>query len=391
MPKADNIVNMPGYRLVSASGHNPLLLKVKITLKPRCPHCRNTELRYKDKRLRLIKHVPFGGRRTFIEIESRKYCCKSCQRYFFQELPGIGKYQRATFKFKKHVSKLHRHGINQKCLAQELHIGSATVERWYHQCFQRDDANISNRHCPRVLGIDEHFFSKRKRFATTLCDLHKQRVFDLLPGRNKNEIHSDLHNLKGRLDVKVVCMDLSNNYRRIAKEYFPNALIVADRFHVIRLVNHAFMEAYKYFEPKIKSHRGLLAALRTNPENLNYARRKNRDKLFRECPSVKALYDFKVKLCHLLMYKKRTKRQCIGLAKTLFRILRELAQSPIKPLKRLAKTISSWREEIARMWRFTKNNGITEGFHRKMKLIQRNAYGFRNFENYRLRVRVLCS
>ncbi|HHY7018036.1 TPA: transposase [Legionella pneumophila] len=39
----------------------------------------------------------------------------------------------------------------------------------------------------------------------------------------------------------------------------------------------------------------------------------------------------------------------------------------------------------------TKNNGITEGFHRKMKLIQRRAYGFRNFENYRLRVKVLCS
>ena len=38
------------------------------------------------------------------------------------------------------------------------------------------------------------------------------------------------------------------------------------------------------------------------------------------------------------------------------------------------------------MWRFTKNNGITEGFHRKMKLIQRRAYGFRNFQNYRLRV-----
>ena len=36
------------------------------------------------------------------------------------------------------------------------------------------------------------------------------------------------------------------------------------------------------------------------------------------------------------------------------------------------------------------NNGITEGFHRKMKLIQRRAYGYRNFENYRLRVLVEC-
>ncbi len=42
------------------------------------------------------------------------------------------------------------------------------------------------------------------------------------------------------------------------------------------------------------------------------------------------------------------------------------------------------------MWRFTKNNCITEGFHRKMKLIQRRAYGFRNFENYRLRVIAAC-
>jgi transposase len=56
----------------------------------------------------------------------------------------------------------------------------------------------------------------------------------------------------------------------------------------------------------------------------------------------------------------------------------------------LANTLKSWQEEIACMWRFTKNNGITEGFHRKMKLIQRRAYGFRNFNNYRLRVIAQC-
>ena len=42
------------------------------------------------------------------------------------------------------------------------------------------------------------------------------------------------------------------------------------------------------------------------------------------------------------------------------------------------------------MWRFTKNNGITEGFHNKMETISRQAYGFRNFENYRCRVKVSC-
>jgi transposase len=72
-------------------------------------------------------------------------------------------------------------------------------------------------------------------------------------------------------------------------------------------------------------------------------------------------------------------------------MIQALKESPFKRLRMLGKTLYEWREEVVRMWRFTKNNGITEGFHRKMKLIQRRAYGFRNFENYRLRVKVLCS
>ena len=57
----------------------------------------------------------------------------------------------------------------------------------------------------------------------------------------------------------------------------------------------------------------------------------------------------------------------------------------------LGETLDNWKEEIACMWRFTRNNGITEGFHNKMETISRVAYGFRNFENYRRRVKVVCS
>ena len=84
--------------------------------------------------------------------------------------------------------------------------------------------------------------------------------------------------------------------------------------------------------------------------------------------------------------KNRTKKQCPRLIQKLLRHIRELKYSSFKPLETLAQTLSNWMEPIACMWRFTKNNGITEGFHRKMKLIQRRAYGFKNFENYRLRV-----
>nr|WP_318527907.1 transposase [Legionella longbeachae] len=75
---------------------------------------------------------------------------------------------------------------------------------------------------------------------------------------------------------------------------------------------------------------------------------------------------------------------------TFFAMLAELKQSSFKALASLGRTLGARKDEVARMWRFSKSNGITEGFHRKMKLIQRRAYGFRNFENYRVRVRVLC-
>jgi transposase len=72
------------------------------------------------------------------------------------------------------------------------------------------------------------------------------------------------------------------------------------------------------------------------------------------------------------------------------KMVKTLKQSPFKRLITLRKTLYQWRDEVVGMWRFSKSNGITEGFHRKMKLIQRRAYGFKNFENYRLRVKVLC-
>jgi len=68
-----------------------------------------------------------------------------------------------------------------------------------------------------------------------------------------------------------------------------------------------------------------------------------------------------------------------------------LRQSGLASLVQLGEALNSWNEEIAGMWRFTRNNGITEGFHNKMETLNRQAYGFRNFENYRLRVRMLCS
>ncbi|MGL5742152.1 MAG: transposase, partial [Legionella sp.] len=92
----------------------------------------------------------------------------------------------------------------------------------------------------------------------------------------------------------------------------------------------------------------------------------------------------------LLMKRALTQKACRKLIPTFLGMLTELKQSAFKALASLGKTMGAWKYEVARMWRFSKSNGITEGFHRKMKIIQRRAYGFRKFENYRVRVKVLC-
>ena len=92
----------------------------------------------------------------------------------------------------------------------------------------------------------------------------------------------------------------------------------------------------------------------------------------------------------LMGTKNITARRARGLIPRLLDLIDTLKASGFKPIVTLAKTLASWDEAIVCMWRFSKSNGITEGFHRKMKLIQRRAYGLKNFENYRLRVIAEC-
>ena len=98
----------------------------------------------------------------------------------------------------------------------------------------------------------------------------------------------------------------------------------------------------------------------------------------------------KEKLHRLLALKTQSKSACRHHIRTLLGLISTLRDSGLEPAVTLAKSLAEWTEEIVRMWRFTRNNGITEGFHRKMKLIQRRAYGFRSFSNYRLRVIAQC-
>ncbi len=385
-------IGIGGYR-VKAWQDKPSVRVVVEPLKERpgaCPHCGGHHLHSKGRYRRKVRHLESFGTFSELIVECRRFRCCGCHRSFVQPLPGILPGRHTSEPFRQRVWREHQDGISGSRLAKLAELGTATVERIYHQFTERKARERIRLQCPQELGIDEHTLHKGCRFATTFCDLKNHSVFDVVQGKSCASLEAFLLRLKGREQVRVVCIDMSSTYRSLIRRYFPNARIVADRFHVVRLVNYHFMELFRAIGPDLKYSRPYLAALRTRPDRLSDRRREQLHELFRRYPAFRPIYRQMRKLIDLLCRKHRTKAQCRQLARQLLRLTRQLAQSGFAPLATLASTLESWQEEIACMWRFTKNNGITEGFHRKMKLIQRRAYGFRNFENYRLRVLAQC-
>lgn len=241
------------------------------------------------------------------------------------------------------------------------------------------------------MGIDEHFFTRKQGYATTLCDLAHHKIYDVILGRSEKAVEPAFEKLPDKRKVRVVVMDLSETYRSIARKYFPNAKIVADRFHVIRIVNHHFLKVWQTIDPLGRKNRGLLSLMRRHQDKLEPTQQLKLQDYFFRLPALGAVWDFKQKLCRLLLTKQITHRKARSLVPVFLHLTRQLLDSPFEPLQTLGKTLQTWDKEIVRMWRFTRSNGITEGFHTKMELISRRAYGFRNFQNYRLRVRALCA
>jgi transposase len=167
-------------------------------------------------------------------------------------------------------------------------------------------------------------------------------------------------------------------------------MIVADRFHVIRLMNQHFLKTWAAFDPEGRKNRGLLSLIRRHAWNLKPEQIPKLEDYFSKHPGLKYLWEFKRDLSILLLKKHQKKSEAKDLVPQFLWHMNELIQSPFVNMKALGETLKSWAEPIVRMWRFTKNNGITEGLHTKMEMISRRAFGFRNFQNYRLRVIALC-
>ena len=392
MPSRQFITGVPGVKVQDVIRGNTLEIQGIAEIHPStvCPDCGSKSFRIKATHERSLKHGLWDQRLVLLKVRIPKLLCKQCGRYFVVRIPGILPKKRSTEQFRREVFHLHLGGLTQTRLSKSHSISGSTVERWYHDFVAYRVKELEARLCPLVMGIDEHFFSRKSGYATTIVDLKNHKVFDVVLGRSELSLRAYLRQLKGRERVQVVVMDLSETYRSIIQKYFPNAMIVADRFHVVRLLNQHFLKVWGTLDPEGRKNRGLLSLLRRHECNLKPEQVPRLQSYFDQVPGLEPLYRFKQDLMQLLLKKGQKRAEAKDLIPQLLWHLNELLESPWEPLQTFGKTLKSWLEPIVRMWRFSKNNGITEGFHTKMEMISRRAFGFRNFGNYRLRVIALC-
>lgn len=387
MSHAGNILGLSDLEVERVDRNDRIEVYARPTKRPCCIHCQYNDLKIKATYQRSLKHTRQGNQVMTLHLSVPKYYCPRCQRYFRHRFPGVRPRYRSTEAFRLEVFEAHDGGVTQRKLSRTHDIGPATVERWYQSQCRLRRSEMANRPCPKFLGIDEHFFTRRRGFATTLVDLRRHKVFDVRLGRSEASLDSYLRQLPGKDNVQFIVMDLSETYRSIARQYFPRARIVADRFHVVRLVNQHFLNAWKDLHPEGRRNRGLLSLMRRHEWNLTPEQQENLQRYLHDYPGLAALYDAKQRLNRLLLLKNLKKKRARHKLTELLSLIEQLGRTP---LRRLAKTLKSWLEPIITMWRVGLSNGPTEGFHNKMEMMSRRAFGFRNFENYRLRVLTHC-
>ena len=385
-----NRIGLPDYEVLEVDDkRSRTLIKVATKLAPECPRCGGNRLHSKGPYERLVRHLPYFGVDSEVLVKTRRYRCRDCERHFVPSLPGIRPWRRLSEPYREQIYRDHHDGICASQVAEREGISAPTVSRNYAYFTDRKARERRRLECPSVLGIDEHSLHRNGTFVTTFCDLRRHKVFDVVEGRSAREMIGYLKALKGRHKVRVICIDLSNAYRDLVRKWFPNAILVADRFHAVRVVMHHFTELARDLAG-IRYDRGFLKLFRTRPDRLTQRQKERLEALFARHRALEPLYRKMREICDLLNLKAQRKRKCFFHARELLQHIEDLKQVGFPRLKTLARTLASWAEPIAAMWRFRKNNSITEGFHRKMKLIQRRAYGFRNFNNYRLRVIAHC-
>lgn len=387
---------LPDLRLVNEQYNKDfrIICCEKVSKFEICPKCATPAHTIYDHVEVIIKDAPLRGKNVILKIRKRRFLCKVCKKPFREPVDGIFKYYRTTQRFRRHLRWAASNFSDLKRVAHHCKCSNWLVYKAFYEQIELELRKFKYP-WPKTIGIDEHSFvrntkRRNREFVTVFIDYTNKRMREVVLGKSISDlISSPISDIAERENVKNVIVDLSPTFRSFAKEFFPNARLIADKFHVIKLI-HPLIHTYR----REVIERMDLNKKRTNPitrlllcysKKLQFFQRSAIDKFLQLSPELKEIYLFKERIYRFYRIKGYKQARAV-----LINILDAMALSKIPEILSIRNSLKLWFNEILNYFQTRLTNGRTEGYNRKAKLIQRCAYGFRSFKNYRLKLLYSC-
>jgi transposase len=354
-----------------------------------CPRCASPSNSTYDRRQVQIKDAPIHGNAVKLMIRKRRLWCKPCSKPFTEPVPGI----RKNFSHTERYGRALRHACDRYSDLARVRRDFRCSTGFLYKTYYRHLELRARQHqypWPSVIGIDEHAFRRNKNlgnteFASLIVDYKNKRVMEVTEGKTQSSLEEALKYIPGRENVNWVTLDLCDPFKNFAKNFFPNAQLVADKFHVIRLLTPAILKK-RYEVVGSKADLRAKKLLLMSGKKLGFFERLTIERYLENYPELKELYLAKESLHRFYRIKGYNKASYV-----LTRICDAFALSKIKAIQTLRRTLMKWREEILNYFKTGLTNARVEGYNNVAKSVKKRAYGYRSFKNYRLRLLDVCS
>lgn len=356
--------------------------------KLRCPDCDSHQLVLKGTITRTFKSVPIGKKQIILVVVVQRVQCNQCRCLKQVKLGFADAKKRYTRAFARYVLELSDH-MTIYDVATHLNISWDTVKdiQKGHLLKHFSKPKVTDL---KQIAIDEISIGKRHRYLTIVLDLETGAVVFIGDGRGCDSLEPFWKKIKrAKAKIEAVAMDMSPAYISAVRNHLPDAVIVFDHFHIIKLFNDKLSELRRqlYHETthtiKCEALKGIRWILLKNPENLDEKKNEKErlEQALRINKPLAAAYYLKEDLRQI--WDQDTKQQAeIMLNDWVTRA----SASGVTILKRIANTIGSHRTGILAYYDFPISTGPLEGTNTKIKTMQRVSYGFRDKEFFKLKI-----